>query len=411
MIGPRIDIGAMLNRPEPACLVIADISGYTSYIAGTELDHSQDILADLLSTVVGALRPLFRLAKLEGDAVFAYTPGETVDGSTLQDAIEGCYFAFRRRLRDIRQASTCECNACLLIPNLDLKFVGHFGQVAHQRIMGREELAGADVIVAHRLLKNSIVDGLGIPAYAFYSTELATAMGLADPAAAGLREHAEQIEHLGEVRGWVRDLEAAWQAESRRVRVFVEPEDAAWSIETILPGPPAIAWDWITSPARRPKWQDGVDIVYEAAPAGRRGVGTTNHCMHGRSASIEEIVDWRPYDYYTIRFQVPVPGAPKLTMTDTFEAIDEGTRHVSRIQRPRGIKNRAMLTVGMPLFASSIRTGIRALIPLIAGEAARRRAAGAETGEPEPPPSAERFLREPVRAADVESPVAQSLPH
>ena len=35
--------GTMLNRPEPARLVIADISGYTSYLAGTELDHSQDI--------------------------------------------------------------------------------------------------------------------------------------------------------------------------------------------------------------------------------------------------------------------------------------------------------------------------------------------------------------------------------
>ena len=46
----------MLSRPEPACLLIADISGYTSYLAGTELDHAQDILADLMTTVVGALR-------------------------------------------------------------------------------------------------------------------------------------------------------------------------------------------------------------------------------------------------------------------------------------------------------------------------------------------------------------------
>ncbi len=55
----------MLNRPEPACLVIADLSGYTGYLAAVELDHAQDILADLIDTVVGALRPTFRLAKLE----------------------------------------------------------------------------------------------------------------------------------------------------------------------------------------------------------------------------------------------------------------------------------------------------------------------------------------------------------
>ena len=58
----------MLSAPQPMCFLIADISGYTSYLAGVELDHAQDILADLIGTVVTALRPNFRLAKLEGDA-------------------------------------------------------------------------------------------------------------------------------------------------------------------------------------------------------------------------------------------------------------------------------------------------------------------------------------------------------
>lgn len=58
----------MLVKPELACLLIADIAGYTDYLAGVELDHAQDILADLVDTVVGRLRPTFRLAKLEGDA-------------------------------------------------------------------------------------------------------------------------------------------------------------------------------------------------------------------------------------------------------------------------------------------------------------------------------------------------------
>ena len=38
----------MLPKTESACFVIADISGYTGYLAGVELDHAQDILADLL---------------------------------------------------------------------------------------------------------------------------------------------------------------------------------------------------------------------------------------------------------------------------------------------------------------------------------------------------------------------------
>ena len=101
-------------QPEPVCLLIADISGYTAYLAGVELDHSQDILADLIGTVVTALRPTFRLAKLEGDAAFVFAPAAKLDGSLLLDTIERCFnlarvgrpagAAARRPWRD--QAST-----------------------------------------------------------------------------------------------------------------------------------------------------------------------------------------------------------------------------------------------------------------------------------------------------------------
>ena len=216
----------MLARTEPACLVIADIAGYSSYLAGVELDHAQDILADLIDTVVGALRPSFKLAKLEGDAAFVWVPTETVDGPGLQDIIEGCYFAFQRRIRNIRQASTCECNACSRIPGLDLKVVAHHGSVARQRMAGREELVGSDVVVVHRLLKNRIAEDLGVPAYALYTDALTGAMGLADPTAAGMREYRESFESVGEVAGWVTDLAAAWETEQRRVRTKVTDDDA-----------------------------------------------------------------------------------------------------------------------------------------------------------------------------------------
>src|SRR3954462_5970743 len=134
-----------------ATFLIADISGYTGYLAGVELDHAQDILADLIGSVVSALRPTFRLAKLEGDAAFMYVEGETIDGSLLLDAVERCYFGFRRRRRDVRPATACECGACVRIPDLDLKFVAHHGVAIMQSVAGRKELLGADVIIIHRL--------------------------------------------------------------------------------------------------------------------------------------------------------------------------------------------------------------------------------------------------------------------
>ena len=101
----------MLPKAESACFVIADISGYTHFVSSVELDHAQDIIADIMDTLVRALRPPFRLAKFEGDAAFVYALADRVDGSLLQDSIEQAYFVFRKRLRNIKQANSCECQA------------------------------------------------------------------------------------------------------------------------------------------------------------------------------------------------------------------------------------------------------------------------------------------------------------
>jgi len=356
----------MYQRPEAACLVLADITGYTSYLAGVELDHAQDILADLTDAVVRALRPTFRLAKLEGDAAFMYVVTEVVDGSILQDTIERCYFSFRRRLRDIGQASQCDCNACTYIPRLDLKFVVHHGPIAQQRMAGREELVGRDVIVVHRLLKNSIREALGLGAYALYTDACVRAMGLADPAAAGLLEHRETYDIVGEVVGWVRDLEAAWREEESRAPLVVRPDQAAWSTSFTLPAPPAISWEWITSPARRPQWQVGVTAVQEDSAGGRRGVGTTNHCIHGRDAIVEEVIAWRPPELFTLRFQVPIPDVPRFTMSQILEPTEDGagTQVTVRVLRPTSGKDRAKLVEIRPMLSHAYEGGIA---PLRAG--------------------------------------------
>lgn len=314
----------MLPTPEPACLVIADISGYTGYLAGVELDHAQDILADLIDRVVKSLRPPFRLAKLEGDAAFVYAPAPKVDGSLLQDTIESTYFAFRGRQRDIKQATRCECDACRLIPSLDLKFVVHHGAVARQKMAGREELVGRDVILIHRLLKNSADQKLGGHAYALYTDACAQAMEI-DPAAQGLIEHRESFDVIGEVRVWLKDLEAAWQDEEGRQRVQIGADEAIASFTREIAAPPALVWEVMTIPGRRRIWAQA-DAINETSRKGRRGAGTTNHCVHGEDTIIEEVLDWHPPEYLTSRYQMPMPGAPKFLMCDILTAKPDGGR-------------------------------------------------------------------------------------
>ena len=386
----------MPDQPERACLVLADISGYTTYLAGVELDHAQDILADLTDTVVRALRPTFRLAKLEGDAAFAYVVTDGVDGSILQDTIEHCYIAFRRRLRDIGQASQCDCNACMYLPRLDLKFVVHHGQIARQRMAGREELVGRDVIVVHRLLKNSVQEALGLRAYALYTDECVRMMGIADSAAAGLTEHRESYDVVGEVTGWVRDLEAVWRHTEDSSAVVVGAAQTGWTTSFTFDGTPAIVWEWVTSPARRLQWQIGVDAVSEDVAGGRRGVGTTNHCVHGRDAIVEEILAWHPAEVLTTRFQMPMPGVPKLTRTEFFEPTADGakTLFTVRVQRPSSAKDRAKLEELGPFLERAYGDGLAKLAPMIAADVAARSVRAVP--EPELRISAGRNLTAPV---------------
>ena len=182
--------------------------------------------SDLIGAVVTALRPNFRLAKLEGDAAFTFMTTDRIDGSMLLDTIERCYFGFRRRRRDVRQATSCECNACVRIPDLNLKFVVHHGSAIQQTVAGRKELLGSDVIVVHRLLKNEVVESLGIPAYALFSQACIDASDI-DPAALGMRPITETYDRIGDVPCWVHDLERRWQEEEDRQRFFVDPDDAS----------------------------------------------------------------------------------------------------------------------------------------------------------------------------------------
>ena len=385
----------MLSQPEPACLLIADISGYTSYLAAAELDHAQDVLADLMTTVVTSLRPGFRLAKLEGDAAFVYLLAERIDGSQLLDTVEKTYFAFRRRLRDIAQATSCECNACVLMPRLDLKVLAHHGAIVRHRVAGREELVGSDVIVAHRLLKNQVVDRLGTPAYAMFSEACVAAMGV-DPVALGMTEYRDEYEGLGEVNGWVHDLGAAWAAELERRRVVVGDKDAGYVLERLQAAPRDIVWSYMTDPALRPLWQAGVEAVDQLPTSARRGVGTTNHCMHGTDVLIEEILDWRPTEYVTHR--TTMPNGFSAVSTFVFADDPQGTRLRLSFTWGRNRREREAMAPARDMIAGLVERGQATLESVLAAEMERRAALAADAPpEPAAPESLDREIREPIR--------------
>jgi uncharacterized protein YndB with AHSA1/START domain len=312
----------MAATPETGFLVIADLTGYTAYLSGSEIEHAPAIAGDLLETIVGRLEPPFRLSKFEGDAAFLFAEDGRADGSLLLDAVEAAYVAFRRRLRSIDQATSCDCNSCRLAPRLDLKMFIHHGAFVRGRIAGRDELAGSDVILVHRLLKGAGASEARGSGFALFTAAAVAALGL-EADSLGFQAGQETIEHLGPVDTFTLDLEARWQAETGLRRLEIPEPDVVLDVEATLAAEPSVVWAHLTSPALRARWE-GPMVIEEVTAGGRRGVGTTAQCVTGRLATLEEIVDWEPYD--RVAWRLAVPGIGPVAATADLDPAVGGTR-------------------------------------------------------------------------------------
>ncbi len=278
--------------------VIADISGYTSFVAKTELEHSHEILTELLELLVEKFTPLMVISKLEGDAVFAYTGERTfARGDTLLEFLEATYVAFRDKQVSMRHKTTCTCRACQNIPALDLKFIAHHGDFIVQNIAGVRELVGSDVNLIHRLSKNHIREITGWRAYMMFTEKCLDhlRLNLED-----VHIQMEEYEHLGEIKTYNIDLHKRYKEITETRRIVIDEKDADLIIRMDFATPPAVTWDWIQDPTKRNEWTGGhVHWSMGERPQGRRGKGASNHCAHGKTISTEVILDWHPFEYST----------------------------------------------------------------------------------------------------------------
>jgi uncharacterized protein YndB with AHSA1/START domain len=329
---------------QQAPLVLADISGYTDYLGGVELEHSQDVLADLLSVIAERLAPPLRLVKLEGDAVFCVGDADTT-GADILTASESCYSRFASRRRTIANASSCTCDACRRIPDLDLKFLAHYGSFTDHNVAGRRELVGSDVVLAHRLLKNRVVEQTGIAAYALLTQSVVQSLAMT-PDALGLLAHHESYLDVGEVDGWLLDVGERWRADQERNEVVVAADAADFVFSAEVARAPTDVWHAVTDPREQLRWRVEIDRYDMENPSGARGVGSTAHCVHGKQDHIQEIVDWRPIQHYTYTERNP---AGDCLWTILLEPVDpaavESTQLTWRIKLTGGLRQRAMMLV------------------------------------------------------------------
>lgn len=143
-------------------LLIADISGYTKFMKqhAISVTHAKQIIVRLLKALMQTAKPPLKVAELEGDAVFFYARVDKGDAAAIaqqvKDQIMTFFSAFKKEISVINSLTSCACDACTHISDLQLKQVVHAGNVEVEKIAQFEKLFGLDVIVVHRMLKNSV---------------------------------------------------------------------------------------------------------------------------------------------------------------------------------------------------------------------------------------------------------------
>ena len=195
-------------------LLLADISGYTGFMAGVERAHGVDfsggipagysLLGALLDTIIAGIEPELAVVKVEGDAVFAAAPAASLDGQgdRILEKLRATYRAFiESRTRAIPTGDHL-CTACPAVAHLDLKMVLHRGHAVRQAVGSGSDLLGPAVTVAHRLLKNTIRARIGFRPYLFLTDAAATGLGLTQVGLA----HGEEYPDAGRIEGRIVEL-------------------------------------------------------------------------------------------------------------------------------------------------------------------------------------------------------------
>ncbi|WP_378186336.1 DUF2652 domain-containing protein [Aquimarina sp. W85] len=141
---------------EPTLICIPDISGFTKFMSETDIEVSSKVIPSLLNQIIYSNEMGLKVSEIEGDAVLFFKSGELPSFKELITQCRLFYTRFYEKLHKLRSSEEfLEHN--LNIPEiLGLKIVLHYGEVGATRIGNKIKLIGEDIIVAHRLLKNSI---------------------------------------------------------------------------------------------------------------------------------------------------------------------------------------------------------------------------------------------------------------
>ncbi|GGK87395.1 DUF2652 domain-containing protein [Rufibacter glacialis] len=140
---------------QPALLFIPDISGFTRFMHENGVQYSRNLIADLLEIIIEANILNMEVCEIQGDAILFYKLGDPPAIEQLVSQCKQIFLDFQNYLR-IMDRDDHLSGPKLSDNKLTLKIVVHYGRISVTQIRDHIKLMGTDVILAHRLLKNSI---------------------------------------------------------------------------------------------------------------------------------------------------------------------------------------------------------------------------------------------------------------
>lgn len=186
-------------KPEFGYLFLADISGFSSYLAGVELEHAGGILQKLLECVARKIEPPFRVQAFDMDSVFAYASQAKIGSfENLHELIKVTYLEFRSNLNAISKHATCIRAACRNVTSLDLKFMVHYGEYILSSVADKPVLYGLDpTFVRHRGWKDAVSASVGWRGYVLFTGQCMASLSMDDGKFQGERFAHDQFKMIG----------------------------------------------------------------------------------------------------------------------------------------------------------------------------------------------------------------------
>ena len=247
----------MSATPREGFLIIPDISGFTEFVHEVEIAHSEHIIGDLLELLISTNRLSVTLCEIEGDALFFYHPDRIPSFPVLLDQIEDWSREFHSHLKLISRDNFCSCGACQNVGNLGLKVVVHMGEFSTYKVQNRTKVIGKDVILVHRMLKNTIAG----KDYALLSQPLVDRLGPVEIKQSGFNGHRETYDTFGEVRMAYRDLAPLVSSIPEPLPRELRPYPKEIKTEIMIDAPLPKITEVVEDIANWPKWVRGLKSV------------------------------------------------------------------------------------------------------------------------------------------------------